>query len=43
MVINPGAAFGFEIDPEGVANIRRDFKPTEEGDDENAAAGDAQP
>ena len=43
MVINPGAAFGFEIDPEGVANIRRDFKPTEEGEDENAAAGDAQP
>jgi hypothetical protein len=30
MVINPGAAFGFEIDPEGVANIRRDFKPAEE-------------
>ena len=30
MVINPGAAFGFEIDPEGVANIRRDFKPTDE-------------
>ncbi len=30
MVINPGAAFGFEIDPEGVANIRRDFKPTED-------------
>ncbi|MFF1382059.1 SseB family protein [Arthrobacter sp. NPDC058288] len=26
MVINPGSAFGFEIDPEGVANIRRDFK-----------------
>lgn len=30
MVINPGAAFGFEIDPEGVANIRRDFHPAEE-------------
>ena len=30
MVINPGAAYGFEIDPEGVANIRRDFKPTDE-------------
>ncbi|QCB96484.1 SseB family protein [Arthrobacter sp. PAMC25564] len=30
MVINPGAAFGFEIDPEGVANIRRDFHPTED-------------
>ncbi len=30
MVINPGAAFGFEIDPEGVANIRRDFKPADE-------------
>ena len=34
MVINPGAAFGFEIDPEGVANIRRDFKPTDESADE---------
>ena len=33
MVINPGAAFGFEIDPEGVANIRRDFKPADEPDD----------
>ncbi|MCX6498853.1 MAG: SseB family protein [Arthrobacter sp.] len=33
MVINPGAAFGFEIDPEGVANIRRDFKPSEEEPD----------
>ena len=30
MVINPGAAFGFEIDPEGVANIRRDFKPADD-------------
>jgi hypothetical protein len=38
MVINPGAAFGFEIDPEGVANIRRDFKPADE-----AAPGDSQP
>jgi hypothetical protein len=26
MVINPGAAYGFEINPEGVANIKRDFK-----------------
>ena len=30
MVINPGAAFGFEIDPEGVTNIRRDFKPADD-------------
>ncbi|MGN8129521.1 SseB family protein [Arthrobacter sp. RC1.1 241] len=30
MVINPGAAYGFEINPEGVANIRRDFKRTDE-------------
>jgi hypothetical protein len=37
MVINPGAAFGFEIDPEGVANIRRDFKPA---DDDPEAAQD---
>ncbi len=36
MVINPGAAFGFEIDPEGVANIRRDFKPTDGSADEPA-------
>jgi hypothetical protein len=36
MVINPGAAFGFEIDPEGVANIRRDFKPADEPGDEPA-------
>ncbi len=26
LVINPGAAYGFEINPEGVANIKRDFK-----------------
>ena len=30
MVINPGSAFGFEIGPEGVANIRRDFKRADE-------------
>ncbi|MDP9888803.1 SseB family protein [Pseudarthrobacter enclensis] len=30
MVINPGAAYGFEINPEGVANIRRDFKRADE-------------
>jgi hypothetical protein len=30
MVINPGAAYGFEIDPEGVANIKRDFKRADE-------------
>lgn len=39
MVINPGAAFGFEIDPEGVANIRRDFKPADQAGD---APGDSQ-
>lgn len=30
MVINPGAAYGFEINPEGVANIKRDFKRADE-------------
>ncbi|NUP58708.1 MAG: SseB family protein [Pseudarthrobacter sp.] len=30
LVINPGAAYGFEINPEGVANIRRDFKRADE-------------
>jgi len=30
IVINPGAAYGFEINPEGVANIRRDFKRADE-------------
>lgn len=40
MVINPGAAYGFEIDPEGVANIRRDFKPADEPAD-GAADGAA--
>lgn len=46
MVINPGSTFGFEIDPEGVANIRRDFKradqPAEEtgGETGEAAAQD---
>ena len=39
MVINPGAAYGFEIDPEGVANIRRDFKPS---DEEPGAAPESQ-
>lgn len=40
MVINPGAAFGFEIDPEGVANIRRDFHPTEQPGEASADDGD---
>ncbi|AOT02400.1 SseB family protein [Arthrobacter sp. U41] len=39
MVINPGAAFGFEIDPEGVANIRRDFKPADEDDETGGQDG----
>ncbi|WP_426996884.1 SseB family protein [Pseudarthrobacter sp. N5] len=39
MVINPGSAFGFEIDPEGVANIKRDFKRA----DEASAASAAEP
>lgn len=39
MVINPGAAFGFEIDPEGVANIRRDFKPAEDPADTAGSDG----
>jgi hypothetical protein len=30
MVINPGAAYGFEINPEGIANIKRDFKRADE-------------
>ncbi len=30
MVINPGAAYGFEINPEGIANIKRDFKRTDD-------------
>jgi len=30
LVINPGAAYGFEINPEGVANIKRDFKRADE-------------
>jgi hypothetical protein len=32
MVINPGAAYGFEINPEGIANIKRDFKRADEID-----------
>ena len=40
MVINPGAAYGFEIDPEGVANIRRDFKPS--GEEPDAAEDNRQ-
>jgi SseB protein N-terminal domain len=32
MVINPGSAFGFEISPEGIANIKRDFKRADEQD-----------
>jgi type III secretion system (T3SS) SseB-like protein len=32
MVINPGAAYGFEINPEGIANIKRDFKRADEAD-----------
>jgi hypothetical protein len=37
MVINPGAAFGFEINPEGVANIKRDFKRADELPDDAPA------
>jgi hypothetical protein len=43
MVINPGAAFGFEIDPEGVANIRRDFHPAGELDEDPAEGRDQEP
>ena len=32
MVINPGAAYGFEINPEGIANIKRDFKRADDSD-----------
>ncbi|MBT2552081.1 SseB family protein [Arthrobacter sp. ISL-5] len=32
MVINPGAVYGFEINPEGIANIKRDFKRADEAD-----------
>jgi len=32
MVINPGAAYGFEINPEGIANIKRDFKRADDVD-----------
>ena len=38
MVINPGSAFGFEIDPEGVANIRRDFKRADQPAEDSAEA-----
>lgn len=34
LVINPGSAYGFEIGPEGIANIRRDFKRADETTDE---------
>jgi hypothetical protein len=41
MVINPGSAFGFEIDPEGVANIRRDFKRADQpSEDSDGASGE---
>ncbi|GAP55892.1 conserved hypothetical protein [Arthrobacter sp. Hiyo6] len=43
MVINPGSTFGFEIDPEGVANIRRDFKPADQPDDETREGTDEAP
>lgn len=33
LVINPGSEHGFEIDPEGIANIRRDFKRADEVDE----------
>lgn len=41
MVINPGSAFGFEIDPEGVANIRRDFKRADQPADQPAEGSGA--
>lgn len=36
LVINPGGANGFEIGPEGIANIRRDFRRADEPADEPA-------
>jgi hypothetical protein len=39
MVINPGAAYGFEINPEGIANIRRDFKRADDIDANPAGIG----
>lgn len=42
MVINPGHELGFEIDPEGVANIQRDFRPADEMPDEGASADGAE-
>ncbi len=41
MVINAGHELGFEIDPEGVANIQRDFQPTD--DSPSAVASEAGP
>jgi len=41
MVINPGHPIGFEIGPEGVESIRRDFRP--DGTSTSQAPGDAAP
>ncbi len=42
MVINPGHELGFEIDPEGVANIQRDFRPANARPDDGAPADGAE-
>jgi hypothetical protein len=36
LVINPGSAYGFEIGPQEIANIRRDFKRAEDDGAEGA-------
>ncbi|MEZ2388457.1 SseB family protein [bacterium RCC_150] len=41
LVINPGSQHGFEMGPEGIANVRRDFKRADAEDAE--VAEDAEP
>ena len=36
LVINPGSQHGFEMGPEGIAKVRRDFKRADEADAESA-------
>ncbi len=41
LVINPGSEHGFEMGPEGIANVRRDFTRADEADEADEAADPA--
>ncbi|GAP60487.1 conserved hypothetical protein [Arthrobacter sp. Hiyo1] len=41
LVINPGSEHGFEMGPEGIANVRRDFTRADEAEEAHEATAPA--